>query len=81
MRVSSRSGSGLHGVPAVVERTSPAVASAAAAFRESLQALIEPGGITRDNVAEVSRWFDGPAFDLIDANEDVTASIARGPAQ
>ncbi|MDH3369075.1 MAG: hypothetical protein OEO17_14640 [Gemmatimonadota bacterium] len=61
-----------------VERTPAAVASVAASFREDLERILEPGGMTRNNLGTVATWLDHGVWDLLDANDTVLAQWAAG---
>jgi hypothetical protein len=63
--------------PAVHHLHSPdQVAATAAQFRVAIGRLLEPGGLTRPNVAVAAAWFDGPVFRLLDGHEELLEDVA-----
>ena len=63
-----------------VPHTASAVHATADRFRDDLGRLLEPGGLTRDNVSTVAGWLDAEVWALFEANEAVLDAWARGEA-
>lgn len=55
--------------------------SAAEAFREILHRLIEPGGLTSENLRAASSWLEGPAWELVARNDQLLAPYRRRAGQ
>lgn len=51
----------------------------AAAFRGEVAELLEPGGLTAQNLAAVAAWLSGPAWTLVAEQRRLLWAVAADP--
>ena len=67
--------------PDRVEATFAGVAATSTCFRHDIERLLEPGGITTENLRRLAEWLDSDVWELMAANDAVLSQWARGVAQ